>query len=203
MEEKVDTDEEEDRGTENYAPALNYTLGSQVSGIVSHSTEEEMLPYLNFTRHSSLEKDSMEQDATSQSVMQLLLPKSDADSADSEQEADGITDEGENKKGGDGSDGDDLNYTDKFTSHAREASGLTSLGKDNKDMTGSDPKGTGTSSSSSSSEGSSVGKWTLPKFNVTGIGLYVPMPPEFLRHLLSPMFPASRSATTSSPQTER
>ncbi|XP_045137291.1 uncharacterized protein LOC123519829 [Portunus trituberculatus] len=99
-----------------------------------------------------------------------------------EEDADRVTDKRRKMKNEDGSDGDCVNATNKCDSHAG--------GKDNNSMTGVDLGGE--ELQRDIEEGDRVIIWDLPKLNVTGIGLYVPMPPEFFRQLLAPVYSEGR-----------
>lgn len=161
---------------ENEAPAVNYDkkLTSQTSTIISHAAEEQTLPSLTVTGLNTAKGDSTEHYTTPHSIIQPLLPDSDGNNCD------------------------DLNHTDKLDNHTREDAYHD---EDNKGMT-DNPGDRSIKSSSSSKEGSNE-KWTLQKLNVTGIGLYVPMPPKSIRQLLAPLFTVSHKAVTPSKEKDR
>lgn len=198
--EKTNTDQE----GKDVTPVVSQVMSTyEVPGLTSRAGERQTLLSLSDTGQNTGEEDSKKHDAAHHSVMQPLLPMSNVDSADLRQDVERINEKGKEKKDEDGSDGEDLSSTDKYDSHIRKDSSLNNLRENNEDVTGIDLGSPEVSNNNNNSEEGSVKKWTLPKFNVTGIGLYVPMPPQFLRHLFSPLFSESRKAPQTEPQTER
>ncbi|KAG0714659.1 hypothetical protein GWK47_013679 [Chionoecetes opilio] len=98
---------------------------------------------------------------------------------------------------------DCVNTADKYGSYARDGR-LTSLHTVNKAVADNDLEGEGAEGTRKNiGEDGNVVLWTLPRFNVSGLGLYVPVSPEFLHHFLAPSSPKSHPATPPSSPSDR
>ena len=185
--EKEEVDEKEDKQEEsNELFVYDATFSPQ-----AYSVTNPVIAALSGVDGQDIaEGDSMEHNLT---INRFALPPLlgyDANITGAKEDAERVNDKDREEKGEDGSDG--VNTTYKYDSHASGDSRLTPLGEDNDSVTGSDLKGGG--AQSDVGEDDKAAMWTPPRLNVTGIGLYVPMPPEYLHHLLAPLFPTSRHA---------
>lgn len=145
--------------------------------------------------------DSTDHNTTIQSVAVQSPAGNDANVVAAKEDADKVTDRGREEKGEDGSDGDCMNTPDKCDSHGSGDSRVSPGGEDNKSMTGNDLQGGG--AQGNVGEGRKVVLWTPPRINVTRFGLYVPMPPEFLRHFLNPLLPENHRGASPNSASDR
>lgn len=193
-EEEMDEKEQKQREEEQFVYDVTFT--PQAHDVTSPEAAKQTFTPSSVGAQDIVAKDSMEHNTTIQSVALPSTPGNDANIVGAKEDADKVTDRGREEKGEDGSDCDCMNATDKCDSHASGDSRLTPQSEDNKNMTGSNLEGEGAQSN--------VGEvWTPPRLNVTGFGLYVPMPPEFLRHLLAPLLTESRQGASPSSPTDR